>query len=241
MRQSIRPLLLTATKARMPLAPRIVPQISRRFLSLFPPEDGSTATTTTASPALDPDAVSDLFHQYAKEREGSLALNCDDIRSLLIGLGEDPKDHTIQELFEAADVDGSGTIDLEEFMEHADTFVGGNPARIILVVGGPGSGKGLLSKRLEKECSVVHLSSGDLLRTEVARDSVLGRQVRDIMSRGELVSSAIMVALMKKRMRDHPGKRVLLDGFPRSLENAHDLVKLCGQPELGTFLACSPA
>jgi adenylate kinase len=48
----------------------------------------------------------------------------------------------------------------------------------------------------------------------------LGRTVRDIMSRGELVSSAIMVALIKKRMKDHPGKRVLLDGFPRSIENA---------------------
>jgi adenylate kinase len=95
-----------------------------------------------------------------------------------------------------------------------------------------------LSKRLETECNVVHLSSGDMLRDEVSRNTALGRQVRDIMSRGELVSSAIMVALMKKRMRDHPGKRVLLDGFPRSLENAHDLVTLCGKPELAVHLEC---
>jgi adenylate kinase len=91
---------------------------------------------------------------------------------------------------------------------------------------------------LEVECNVVHLSSGDMLRDEVSRNTALGRQVRDIMSRGELVSSAIMVALMKKRMRDHPGKRVLLDGFPRSLENAHDLVTLCGKPELALHLQC---
>jgi len=112
---------------------------------------------------------------------------------------------------------------------------------------------------------VVHLSSGDLLRREIADDTQLGRTVKDIMSRGELVSSAIMVALMKKRMKDHPGKRVLLvssliqllhickvpyihqltilftyfqDGFPRSIENAHDLVTLCGKPELALHLDC---
>ena len=123
---------------------------------------------------------------------------------------------------------------------------------------GPGSGKGLLSERLVKECGVVHLSSGDLLRKEVEAGTYLGKQVDDIMKSGGLVSSAIMVALMQKRMRDHPGKvsglpilgwahlywlwvyllnkccsfstqRILLDGFPRSAENAKDLVTLCGR------------
>jgi adenylate kinase len=188
--------------------------------------------------SLDREACYDLFEEFAVERDGELCLDCHDIRKLLVGIGEEPKSETIRQLFEVADEDGNGLIDVEEFIEHADTFMGGNPARIILVVGGPGSGKGVLSKRLEAECNVVHLSSGDLLRCEVSRDTALGRQVRDIMSRGELVSSAIMVALMKKRMRDHPGKRVLLDGFPRSLENAHDLVTLCGKPELALHLQC---
>jgi adenylate kinase len=116
--------------------------------------------------------------------------------------------------------------------------LGGAPAGILLVVGGPGSGKGHLSKRLEKECGVVHLSSGDLLRDEVRRDTVLGRQVQDIMAKGELVSSAVIVTLMRRVMRNHPGKRVLLDGFPRSLQNAHDLVELCGRPQLALHLEC---
>ena len=59
------------------------------------------------------------------------------------------------------------------------------------------------------------------------------------MKRGDLVSSSIIVALMKKRMRTHPGKRVLLDGFPRSPENAQDLVTLCGKPEMALHLVCS--
>jgi adenylate kinase family enzyme len=96
----------------------------------------------------------------------------------------------------------------------------------------------MVSKRLERECGVVHLSSGDLLRDEVRRDTVLGKQVQGIMERGELVSSAVIVTLIRRVMRNHPGKRVLLDGFPRSLQNAHDLVALCGVPELALHLEC---
>lgn len=96
----------------------------------------------------------------------------------------------------------------------------------------------MLSKRLETECGVVHLSSGELLRDEVRRGTVLGNQVRDIMAKGELVSSAVIVTLMRRVMRNHPGKRVLLDGFPRSLQNAHDLIELCGVPELALHLDC---
>ncbi len=126
----------------------------------------------------------------------------------------------------------------QEFLHGSDMILGGAPVGIVLIVGGPGSGKGVLSKRLEEECGVVHLSSGDLLRDEVRRDTVLGRQVRDIMARGELVSSAVIVTLMRRVMRNHPGKRVLLDGFPRSIQNAHDLVELCGTPDLALHLEC---
>ncbi|KAL3910368.1 MAG: hypothetical protein SGILL_007716, partial [Bacillariaceae sp.] len=89
------------------------------------------------------------------------------------------------------------------------------------------------------ECGVVHLSSGDLLRDEVERDTPLGREVKEVMARGELVSSAVIVKLIQRVMRTHaPGKRVLLDGFPRSLTNAEDLLDLCGKPELAIHLHC---
>eukprot|EP00980_Cylindrotheca_fusiformis_P024206 scaffold11634_cov109-Cylindrotheca_fusiformis.AAC.9 len=58
------------------------------------------------------------------------------------------------------------------------------------------------------------------------------------MAKGELVSSAVIVTLMRRVMRNHPGKRVLLDGFPRSLQNAYDLIDLCGVPELALHLNC---
>ena len=95
-----------------------------------------------------------------------------------------------------------------------------------------------MSERLVKECGVVHLSSGDLLRSEVEAGTPLGKQVDEIMKSGGLVSSAVMVTLMQKKMKAHPGKRILLDGFPRSAENAKDLVTLCGKPELALHLDC---
>ena len=49
---------------------------------------------------------------------------------------------------------------------------------------------------------------------------------------------AIMVTLMQKKMKDCPGKRILLDGFPHSAENARDLVAMCGKPELALHVDC---
>ena len=105
-------------------------------------------------------------------------------------------------------------------------------------MGGPGSGKGMLCDRLAAECGSVHLSSGDLLRDEVESQTPLGKECAEIMARGELVSSSVMTALVRRRMRSFPMRRVLLDGFPRSLENAHDFVRLCGKPEVALHLDC---
>lgn len=114
-------------------------------------------------------AIIDLFTKYAKHttQNGEPSLDLQGVHRLLEGIGERHDDKTVRKLFEMADLDNSGCVDLEEFMLCADKLLGGAPAGIILVVGGPGSGKGVLSKRLENECGLVHLSSGDLLRQEV--------------------------------------------------------------------------
>lgn len=148
----------------------------------------------TSSDVMGQEALLDLMHQYGKVRDGTLSLDWHDVKDLLKGVGEEPTDEVVQKLFAVADVEGDGFINSEEFITHSDTFLGGRPARIILVVGGPGSGKGILSERLVKECNIVHLSSGDLLREEVAQGTPLGKQVEEIMQTGGLVSSAIMVS-----------------------------------------------
>jgi len=82
------------------------------------------------------------------------------------------------------------------------------------------------------------MSSGKLLRDEVSRGTPLGRQVADSIARGELVSSSVITTLVRRNMRKFPGRRVLLDGFPRSLENAIDFSRQMGKPELALHLVC---
>mmetsp|Transcript_6259 Transcript_6259/g.14167 ORF Transcript_6259/g.14167 Transcript_6259/m.14167 type:complete len:422 (-) Transcript_6259:129-1394(-) len=194
-------------------------------------------------------ALSDLFHQFAKtdggtngsddEGEGNVPyLSEDRVRLLLESIGERPSDATFRMLVGGIDSDRDGRVTLEEFLSAADLILGRSPARVVLVVGGPGSGKGALCERLAAECGAVHPSCGEMLREEVESGTPLGLEVAAIMERGELVSSATVTALMRRRMRAYPGRRILLDGFPRSLENARDFVELCGPPELALHLDC---
>lgn len=184
-------------------------------------------------------ALVDLFKKHAASKNP----RCLDRKALALvlkAIGENPDEATLEKIFQDADLDGNGVIDLEEFLISSDKILGSAPAGMVLLVGGPGSGKGVLSERLVKECGIVHISSGDLLREEVDRDTPLGREVKEIMVRGDLVSSAVIVTLMRRKMRQpqNAGKRVLLDGFPRSLQNAADLVEICGEPELALHLRC---
>ena len=132
-------------------------------------------------------AVVDLFSDYASS-DGTLSE--ERLARLLAAVGEPPDAGMIGELFAAADTDNSGGIDLAEFLAAADLLLASNPqvlARCTLVVGGPGSGKGVLCDRLVTECGVGHVSSGDLLREEVKANTPLGQQAAEIMAKGDLV------------------------------------------------------
>ncbi|KAL7542976.1 hypothetical protein ACHAXR_013015 [Thalassiosira sp. AJA248-18] len=185
-------------------------------------------------------ALSDLFLQFAKTKEGVDApyLNLKQIKLLLESVGEKPDDSTLNSLMNEINAHKDGKLRLDCFLQASDRILGKAPARIVLVVGGPGSGKGALCGRLAADCGAVHLSCGEMLREEVEAQTPLGKEVEAIMARGDLVSSAVVTALMRRRMRQHPGRRILLDGFPRSLENARDFVELCGPPELALHLDC---
>jgi len=98
-------------------------------------------------------------------------------------------------------------------------------------MGPPASGKGTYCEEIEKLLKVNHVSTGELLREEVAANSTLGKRVEQIMKRGDLVDSSTATVLLQKYLRVHSGKHVLVDGFPRSLENSTDFLQLCGRPE----------
>ena len=139
--------------------------------------DPSIRTSKAFLPAELP-AVVDLFDDYAG---ASRTLDREGLQKLLASIGERPDAETLETLFSTADADQSGAIDLDEFLAASDQLLASNPAKNILVVGGPGSGKGLLCSRLVSECGVSHVSCGDMLREEVNAGTPLGKEVADIM------------------------------------------------------------
>lgn len=91
----------------------------------------------------------------------------------------------------------------------------------LVLIGPPGSGKGTQGERLARRFGIEHLAAGDLLRAEVAAGSPLGRQVEQLMTKGDLVPDSVVVELlMPKVLAASRAGGYLLDGFPRSLEQA---------------------
>ena len=104
----------------------------------------------------------------------------------------------------------------------------------LVLLGAPGSGKGTQAARLKDHLQVPHISTGDLLRAEVAAGSKLGLEAKEIMARGELVSDAILLGMLEERFsRPDTARGFILDGYPRNLAQADALSGLLariGQP-----------
>jgi adenylate kinase len=92
----------------------------------------------------------------------------------------------------------------------------------LLFLGPPGAGKGTQAQRLAEQRGLLHLSTGDLLRAEVQAGSDLGKEAESVMARGELVSDALVLAIVRSRLQGHRSGW-LLDGFPRNLPQAEAL------------------
>ena len=96
----------------------------------------------------------------------------------------------------------------------------------LLFVGPPGAGKGTQAARLCEQHALRHLSTGDLLRAEVAAGSELGKEAEAAMNRGELVTDALVLAIVKAQLSALDGQGWLMDGFPRNLAQAEALAPL---------------
>ncbi|MFM9102601.1 MAG: adenylate kinase [Cyanobium sp.] len=98
----------------------------------------------------------------------------------------------------------------------------------LLFLGPPGAGKGTQAQRLAARDQLLHLSTGDLLRAEVQAGTPLGLEAQAVMARGELVSDALVLAIVRGRLEGHQGGW-LLDGFPRNLVQAEALDALLAE------------
>lgn len=91
----------------------------------------------------------------------------------------------------------------------------------IVLFGPPGAGKGTQSEKLIEKYGLVHLSTGDILRSEIARGTALGMEAKQIMDRGDLVSDDIVIGMIESKLDSNPNANgFIFDGFPRTQAQA---------------------
>tara|TARA_Y100000591_G_scaffold258459_1_gene230668 strand:- start:282 stop:845 length:564 start_codon:yes stop_codon:yes gene_type:complete len=97
----------------------------------------------------------------------------------------------------------------------------------IILFGPPGAGKGTQAKYLVKKLKAFHISTGDLLRDEIKKDSSVGKKIKNDMNVGKFISDEIVNKLIEKLISDPQKKQKLIfDGYPRSLSQAENLNQL---------------
>jgi adenylate kinase len=99
----------------------------------------------------------------------------------------------------------------------------------IILLGPPGAGKGTQAARLQAERGMIQLSTGDMLREAVAAGTPVGLKAKAVMARGELVSDAIVSALIGERLDASADKGAIFDGFPRTMHQVEALEVLLAE------------
>ncbi len=97
----------------------------------------------------------------------------------------------------------------------------------LILFGPPGSGKGTQSEKLIAKYGLKHLSTGDLLRSEISRQTPLGKEAQSFMDKGQLVPDEVVIGMISSALDANPNaKGFLFDGFPRTAAQAEALDKL---------------
>lgn len=103
----------------------------------------------------------------------------------------------------------------------------------ILIFGPPGSGKGTQSVRLAEKFNLTHLSTGDMLRAEIAAGTDLGKRMSSIMSKGELVPDEVVIEMIANKVDSTKGSAgFLFDGFPRTVAQTIALEKMLNERDM---------
>jgi adenylate kinase len=107
----------------------------------------------------------------------------------------------------------------------------------IVLFGPPGAGKGTQSEKLIEKFQLIHLSTGDLLRSEIAQQTELGMQAKLLMDKGELVPDAVVIGMIRSKLeQNQEANGFIFDGFPRTAAQAEALDNLLS--EKNTSINC---
>jgi len=94
----------------------------------------------------------------------------------------------------------------------------------LLIMGPPGAGKGTQAEVLVKELEITHISTGDMFRNAIKEGTEMGRKAKEYMDKGELVPDEVVIGMVRDRLSQPDCKKgFLLDGFPRTVEQARAL------------------
>ena len=104
----------------------------------------------------------------------------------------------------------------------------------VIILGPPGAGKGTQASLIGEDAEIPHIATGDIIRAMKEQDTGLGREVKAVYDRGDLVSDGLMIELIRERLSERDTEAgFVLDGFPRTLPQAEGLDALLDELERG--------
>ena len=108
----------------------------------------------------------------------------------------------------------------------------------VILLGPPGAGKGTQAQRIAARYHLPHLSTGDMFRDHIRRETELGKRAKPLMERGELVPDDLVLSMVEERIAQPDCRNgFVFDGFPRTLAQAGDLERICQKQKFGcTFV-----
>lgn len=122
-----------------------------------------------------------------------------------------------------------GVTSLSALLMAQDPAAHKGPMKVVILLGPPGSGKGTQAVRLTKELGIPHISTGDLFRENMSKDTELGKRAKSYINSGKLVPDELVLEMLFDRVsRPDAANGYLLDGFPRTLPQAEALDKHLG-------------